>query len=130
MNYTSLAWQGLGAALVALAWLTGLTGQLHLAVAVPVLVLYVVGVVLATTGRTGEAEVLAQELVYAGLLGTVGGLIVGYSGLIGTPIGPATAGALMGKMFEGLFISLHSTFLGVATSRWLRWTIYFAKAGR
>ena len=81
----------------------------------------VLGVLCVFLQRWCDVEWLATHVVRIGLLGTVIGLIVAFSGArAGGSADPNEVRAMITAVIDGMYVSLYATLLGIAANLWLK----------
>jgi hypothetical protein len=79
------------------------------------------GIVCVFLQRWRDVEWLATHVVRIGLLGTVVGLIIAFSAAkAGGSADPDQIRPMTAAVVDGMYVSLYSTLLGVATNLWLK----------
>jgi hypothetical protein len=117
--------QAIGAAGLVGLWIAGITSKpfegdnaflCWLIVGVAVL-----GILCVFLQRWHDVEWLATHVVRIGLLGTVVGLIIAFSAAkAGGSADPSEIKPMIAAVVDGMYVSLYSTLLGVATNLWLK----------
>jgi hypothetical protein len=81
----------------------------------------VLGILCVFLQRWRDVEWLATHVVRIGLLGTVVGLIIAFSAAkAGGSADPSQIKPMIAAVVDGMYVSLYSTLLGVATNLWLK----------
>ena len=79
------------------------------------------GVLCVFLQRWRDVEWLATHVVRIGLLGTVVGLIIAFSAAkAGGSVDPNEIKPMIAAVVDGMYVSLYSTLLGIATNLWLK----------
>jgi MotA/TolQ/ExbB proton channel family len=79
------------------------------------------GILCVFLQRWRDAEWLATHVVRIGLLGTVVGLIIAFSAAkAGGSADPNEIRPMIAAVVDGMYVSLYSTLLGIATNLWLK----------
>jgi MotA/TolQ/ExbB proton channel family len=117
--------QAIGAAGIAGLWIAGIAGKpfegdnaflCWLIVGIAAL-----GVLCVFLQRWRDVEWVATHVVRIGLLGTVVGLIIAFSAAkAGGSADPDAIRPMIAAVVDGMYVSLYSTLLGVATNLWLK----------
>ena len=81
----------------------------------------VLGVLCVFLQRWRDVEWVATHVVRIGLLGTVVGLIIAFSAAkAGGSADPNEIKPMIAAVVDGMYVSLYSTLLGIATNLWLK----------
>ena len=81
----------------------------------------VLGILCVFLQRWSDVDWLATHVVRIGLLGTVVGLIIAFSAAkAGGSADPNEIKPMIAAVVDGMYVSLYSTLLGIATNLWLK----------
>jgi hypothetical protein len=79
------------------------------------------GILCVFLQRWRDVEWVATHVVRIGLLGTVVGLIIAFSAAkAGGSADPSEIAPMIAAVVDGMYVSLYSTLLGIATNLWLK----------
>ncbi len=122
-----LRWIVIQAVLVAgiyAAYLAGLAALPFQGASTPfcifVSVVFALGMLCILLKRFSDAEWIAQNILFLGLLGTVVGLIIAFSPLRTISSDPEAIKATIGGVIDGMFVALFVTVFGITSRLWLK----------
>jgi hypothetical protein len=106
--------QATGAAGIIGLWIAGIASKPFEGIAA-------LGILCIFLQRWRDVEWLATHVVRIGLLGTVVGLIIAFSAAkAGGSADPNEVKPMIAAVVDGMYVSLYSTLLGIATNLWLK----------
>ena len=117
--------QAIGAAGIIGLWIAGIAGKPfegdNAFLCWLIMGIAALGILCVFLQRWRDVEWLATHVVRIGLLGTVVGLIIAFSAAkAGGSADPNEVKPMIAAVVDGMYVSLYSTLLGIATNLWLK----------
>lgn len=81
---------------------------------------FAVGMLCILLKRFSDAEWIAQNILFLGLLGTVMGLILAFNPLRTVSSDPEAIRAAISGVIDGMFVALFVTVFGITSRLWLK----------
>lgn len=81
---------------------------------------FLIGMVCIALKRFSDAQWVASNILFLGLLGTVVGLILAFSPLRTVSSDPDAIRAAIGGVIDGMFVALFVTVFGITSRFWLK----------